>query len=136
MYQAGTLSGNPLAMTAGLTTIRELLKPGVFDQIAAHTAELVAGLEDAANAAGIPVQAGHEGSMFGLYFLKEAGLVIDSYESAKLNAHPQRFNRFFHAMLEEGIYLAPSQFEAGFVSAAHGEAEIRQTIEASAASND
>jgi glutamate-1-semialdehyde 2,1-aminomutase len=130
MYQAGTLSGNPLAMTAGLVTIRELLKPGVFDTIAERTAQLVEGIEQATADAGVPVQAGHMGSMFGVYFLKEAGQKIDSYESAKAYADTGRYGLFFHALLDRGIYLAPSQFEAGFLSSAHGEEEIRQTIEA------
>jgi glutamate-1-semialdehyde 2,1-aminomutase len=130
MYQAGTLSGNPLAMTAGLVTIRELLKPGVFDNIAERTAQLVEGIEQATADAGVPVQAGHMGSMFGVYFLKEAGQRIDSYESAKAYADTGRYGLFFHALLDRGIYLAPSQFEAGFLSSAHGEEEIRQTIEA------
>jgi glutamate-1-semialdehyde 2,1-aminomutase len=128
MYQAGTLSGNPLAMTAGLTTVRELLLPGVFDTIAARTAELVHGLEDAAAETGIPVQTGHAGSMFGIYFLKEAGAVIDSYESAKAHAHTARFGRFFHAMLDRGIYLAPSQFEAGFLSSAHTPPRLHEPL--------
>jgi glutamate-1-semialdehyde 2,1-aminomutase len=130
MYQAGTLSGNPLAMTAGLVTIRELLKPGVFDTIAERTAQLVEGIEQATADAGVPVQAGHIGSMFGVYFLKEAGQKIDSYESAKAYADTGRYGLFFHALLDRGVYLAPSQFEAGFLSSAHGEEEIRQTIEA------
>lgn len=130
MYQAGTLSGNPLAMTAGLVTIQTLLEPGVFDGIAAQTEKLVAGIEAAAADAGVPIQAGRMGSMFGFYFLKEAGAVIDSYESAKEHVHTERFNRYFHAMLERGIYPAPSPFEAGFVSAAHGDAEIGRTVEA------
>jgi glutamate-1-semialdehyde 2,1-aminomutase len=130
MYQAGTLSGNPLAMTAGLVTIRELLEPGVFDAIADRTTQLVQGLEQAAADAGVPVQAGHVGSMFGVYFLKEAGRVIDSYESAKAHADTARYGRYFHALLDRGIYMAPSQFEAGFLSIAHGEREVTQTIEA------
>jgi glutamate-1-semialdehyde 2,1-aminomutase len=130
MYQAGTLSGNPLAMTAGLVTIRELLKPGVFDSIAERTTQLVRGIEQATADAGVPVQAGHVGSMFGVYFLKEAGQKIDSYESAKAYADTGRYGIFFHALLDRGVYLAPSQFEAGFLSSAHGEQEIEQTIEA------
>lgn len=130
MYQAGTLSGNPLAMTAGLVTIQTLLSPGVFAQIEAQTTALVNGLTAAAEAHGLPIQSGHAGSMFGMYFLNEAGAVIDSYESAKLYADTATFGRFFHAMLNQGIYMAPSQFEAGFVSSAHGEEEIRHTVEA------
>lgn len=130
MYQAGTLSGNPLAMTAGLATIRTLLEPGLFDQIADATATLVDGLTAAAQEAGIPVQAGHAGTMFGLYFLQSEDGVITDYASAKAHAHVARHARFFHAMLEAGIYLAPSQFEAGFVSSAHTPAIIEQTLAA------
>lgn len=133
MYQAGTLSGNPLAMTAGLVTIQTLLSPGVFAQIEAQTTALVNGLTAAAEEQGIAVQSGHAGSMFGMYFLKEAGAVIDSYESAKVYADTAKFGRYFHAMLNHGIYMAPSQFEAGFVSSAHGEEEIRLTVEAARA---
>lgn len=130
MYQAGTLSGNPLAMTAGLSTLRLLLEPGVFDGISAATQSLVAGIEDAAESAGIPIQAGSAGTMFGFYFLKEEGAHITDYASAKAHADTERFGRYFHAMLKEGIYVACSQFEAGFVSSAHGQTEIDATIDA------
>ncbi len=130
MYQAGTLSGNPLAMTAGLTTIRTLLEPGVFDEIALVTQTLIDGIAAAARQHDIPLQTGSEGTMFGFYFLDQPGSEITDYASAKQHAHVARFARFFHAMLDEGVYFAPSQFEAGFVSSAHGEAEIEQTVEA------
>jgi glutamate-1-semialdehyde 2,1-aminomutase len=130
MYQAGTLSGNPLAMSAGLATVRELLSPGVFDGIAVNTAALVDGLRGAAAAAGIPIQANHAGTMFGFYFLKEAGAAITDYDSAKRNADTTRYGRFFHAMLDKGFYFAPSQFEAGFVSSAHTAGDVEQTITA------
>lgn len=130
MYQAGTLSGNPLAMTAGLSTISALLEPGVFDGISAATQSLVAGIEAAAADAGIPIQAGSAGTMFGFYFLKEADGVITDYDSAKQFADTERFGTYFHAMLNEGIYVACSQFEAGFVSAAHGQAQIDETVAA------
>lgn len=129
MYQAGTLSGNPLAMTAGLSTIRTLLEPGVFDGIAAATQTLVSGIEKAAADAEIPIQAGSAGTMFGFYFLKEDGAVIRDYDSAKQYADTDTFGRYFHAMLQEGIYIACSQFEAGFVSAAHETAQIDATLE-------
>ncbi len=129
MYQAGTLSGNPLAMTAGLVTLQELAKPGVFPAIAQATEQLVTGLVAAAEEAGIPVQAGWAGSMFGLYFLKEPGAEIRDYASAKEWADTERYRRYFHAMLERGVYLAPSQFEAGFLSSAHGPGEIQATLE-------
>ncbi|MCB9156242.1 MAG: glutamate-1-semialdehyde 2,1-aminomutase [Caldilineaceae bacterium] len=130
MYQAGTLSGNPLAMTAGLSTIRTLLEPGVFDGIAQATTMLVQGIQAAAAEAGIPIQASHAGTMFGFYFLKQANGQITDYASAKEYADTARYGRYFHALLERGVYMAPSQFEAGFVSSAHGEAEIGKTLEA------
>jgi glutamate-1-semialdehyde 2,1-aminomutase len=132
MYQAGTLSGNPLAMTAGLITIQELLKPGVFEQIAQATAQLIAGIQSAAAAADIPIQAASAGSMFGFYFLNQQSGSIFNYASAKQYADTERYGRFFHAMLAEGVYVAPSQFEAGFVSSAHGADEIQATVEAAA----
>jgi glutamate-1-semialdehyde 2,1-aminomutase len=130
MYQAGTLSGNPLAMTAGLATIRKLATPGVFDAISKRTADLVEGLSRAANHSGIPIQPASSGTMFGFYFLKEAGVRITDYASAKKNADTERYGRFFHAMLDEGFYLAPSQFEAGFMSSAHTRQDIEQTVTA------
>jgi glutamate-1-semialdehyde 2,1-aminomutase len=128
MYQAGTLSGNPLAMTAGLATLKALRKPGVFDCIVDATRALVAGIEQSAHEAGIPIQAGYAGTMFGFYFLKEPGATITNYAEAKQHADPERYARFFHAMLGRGVYFAPSQFEAGFVSSAHGEAQIEATL--------
>ncbi|MEZ4706893.1 MAG: glutamate-1-semialdehyde 2,1-aminomutase [Caldilineaceae bacterium] len=130
MYQAGTLSGNPLAMTAGLATIRTLLEPGVFDSIAQAATNLVQGIQAAAAEANIPIQAAHAGTMFGFYFLKQADGQITDYASAKVHADTARYGRYFHALLERGVYMAPSQFEAGFVSSAHGEAEIGATVEA------
>ncbi|MBV7335777.1 glutamate-1-semialdehyde 2,1-aminomutase [Chloroflexi bacterium TSY] len=130
MYQAGTLSGNPLAMTAGLVTIRLLLEPNVFDQIAAATNELVSGIEAAAERNNLSIQAARAGTMFGFYFLNEADATILNYADAKTHADTERYGRYFHAMLDEGVYVAPSQFEAGFVSHAHGEQEIQMTIEA------
>ncbi len=132
MYQAGTLSGNPLAMTAGLVTIRTLLEPGVFDTVAQRTQRLVAGLRQVAAEAGIPVQAEHAGTMFGIYFLREPGAVIHDYTQVQAQVDPKRYARFFHGMLAQGIYLAPSPFEAGFLSTAHGEAEIQATLAAAA----
>jgi glutamate-1-semialdehyde 2,1-aminomutase len=130
MYQAGTLSGNPLAMTAGLVTLRELTQPGVFDAIAAATARLVNGIEALAARHDIPLQAGCTGAMFGFYFLKSAGRAITDYATAKEHADAARYARFFHAMLERGVYFAPSQFEAGFVSSAHDDAMIDATLQA------
>lgn len=127
VYQAGTLSGNPLAMTAGLATIRTLLKPGVFDAIAQTTAELVQGIQAAAKTFNVPIQAAHVGTMFGFYFLKEAGVVITDYASARAHADTPRYSRFFHAMLDQEVYFAPSQFEASFLSSAHSMADIQVT---------
>lgn len=128
MYQAGTLSGNPLAMAAGLATIRALLEPGAFETIAARTAGLVEGIKVAAAGNGVAIQAGYAGTMFGFYFLKEAGARITDYAGAKAYADTERYGRFFHAMLSRGFYFAPSQFEAGFMSSAHSEEEIAATL--------
>lgn len=140
MYQAGTLAGNPLAMTAGLVTLRTLRHPApaatgedggiLFDAIAAATATLVNGIAAAARAHGIPIQAGRVGTMFGFYFLKQAGATISDYAGAKAQADTARYGRFFHAMLERGVYFAPSQFEAAFVSSAHTRAEVEATLAA------
>jgi glutamate-1-semialdehyde 2,1-aminomutase len=130
MYQAGTLSGNPLAMAAGLATLRTLLAAGVFDKIEQMTAALVKGLTDAARSAGVLLQAGSVGTMFGFYFLKTAESAITDYVSAKQYADTDRYARFFHAMLEQGVYFAPSQFEAGFMSSAHTPEDIQTTLSA------
>lgn len=130
MYQAGTLSGNPLAMTAGLATIRALLEPGVFAAMETAAANLIQGIEAAAALVNLPIQAGSAGSMFGFYFLKEPGASISDYASAKRHAHSERYGRFFHAMLDAGIYFAPSQFEAGFTSSAHTPDVIASTLTA------
>ena len=130
MYQAGTLSGNPLAMTAGLATLQSLLEPPVFEAIAAKTAQLIEGIKAAADEAGVPIQANCTGTMFGFYFLNEETGSIRDYATAKQYAATERYGRFFHAMLEKGFYFAPSQFEAGFMSAAHSEKQIEATLEA------
>jgi glutamate-1-semialdehyde 2,1-aminomutase len=130
MYQAGTLSGNPLAMTAGLVTLRELTKPGVFAAAAQATERLVAGIAAVAKAAGVPIQPGCAGTMFGFYFLKTPGAAITNYAEAKQHADPAFYGRFFHALLERGVYFAPSQFEAGFISTAHSEEPIARTLTA------
>lgn len=130
MYQAGTLSGNPLAMTAGLATLHVLSEPGVFEAIALATQDVVAGLRSAAAECGVPLQVGSTGSMFGFYFLKEHGAAITDWASAKQHADTARYGRFFHAMLERGVYFAPSQFEAAFMSTAHGPEEIDDTLAA------
>jgi len=126
VYQAGTLSGNPLAMAAGIAQLELLRDDSVYQRLEARTASLVQGLRSAAAAAGIPLVAGHVGSMFGSFF--QAGPVTD-YPSAR-RSDTARFARWFWAMIARGVYLAPSQFEAGFVSLAHGDAEIEETVEA------
>ncbi len=126
VYQAGTLSGNPLAMAAGIAQLELLQQPGVYETLEARSARLADGLGEAASAAGVPIQQTRVGSMFCAFFSDQP--VID-YASAK-TASTERYARFFQAMLDQGIYLAPSQFEAGFLSLAHQDAEIERTIEA------
>ncbi|MGC8879618.1 MAG: glutamate-1-semialdehyde 2,1-aminomutase [Anaerolineae bacterium] len=126
MYQAGTLSGNPLAMTAGIETLNILRQPGVFDSIVARTRKLCDGISAAARSASVPIFAAQVGTMFSTFFT--SGPVTD-WASAK-RSDTQRFARFFQAMLEQGVYLAPSQFEAGFVSTAHDDMVIESTITA------
>lgn len=130
MYQAGTLSGNPLAMTAGLTTLKTLAEDGLFDEIAGRTAQLAGGIRAMADETQTPMQVGHMGTMFGFYFLKEAGAQITDFATAKQHADTARYAAFFHTMLERGVYFAPSQFEAGFVSAAHTDEVISATLAA------
>lgn len=126
MYQAGTLSGNPLAMTAGIETLRAIQDPGVWAQFDVLGDRLIEGITGAARKAGIPMRASRMGSMFGFFFTDQP--VID-WETAKV-ADTQRFAAYFQAMLDNGVYLAPSQFEAGFLSTAHGAAEIEATVAA------
>jgi glutamate-1-semialdehyde 2,1-aminomutase len=127
VYQAGTLSGNPLAMAAGIATLRALDDPHLYERLERYTARLCGGLGEAAGAAEIPFTTTQVGSMFGLFFSEESD--IRSYAQV-MACDTQRFARFFHAMLERGVYLAPSAFEAGFVSAAHGEVELERTLAA------
>jgi len=129
VYQAGTLSGNPVAIAAGLATLAATESPGFYDALAAKTRAMTEGVEAAAKRAGVAFCADAVGGMFGFYF---ASRVPASF--AEVTAcDRERFNRFFHAMLDAGIYLAPSAYEAGFVSAAHGDEEIRATVEAAEA---
>jgi glutamate-1-semialdehyde 2,1-aminomutase len=127
VYQAGTLSGNPVAMAAGLTTLRALGAHDFYPRLARSTERLVAGLRDAARAANVALTTNHVCGMFGLFFT--AAPRVTSYADAT-RCDVERFKRFFHGMLEAGVYLAPSAFEAGFVSAAHEDAEIDATIAA------
>jgi glutamate-1-semialdehyde 2,1-aminomutase len=126
VYQAGTLSGNPLAMAAGAATLRLLVEPGVYEHLEQLTARLVHGLGAAARTTGVPYTANRVGSMFTGFF---TDMPVTDYGSAK-RSDTRRYARFFHAMLERGVYLAPSQFEAGFVSLAHTDADIEATINA------
>jgi glutamate-1-semialdehyde 2,1-aminomutase len=134
VYQAGTLSGNPLATTAGIATIKTLLEPGAFAAIEATARELAAGIGGLADEEGIPIQIGQSGTIFGFYFLKEAGAEIRDASSAKLHADTQRYAKFFHLMLEQGVYFAPSQFEVAFASSAHAASEVQATLRAVEAS--
>ena len=129
VYQAGTLSGNPLAMAAGLATLRLLGDARLYADLERWTGRLLAGLEDAARTAGVPFTTTQVGSMFGLFFTSEKD--IASYAQV-MRCDVARFKGFFHAMLAAGIYLAPSAYEAGFVSAAHGERELALTLDAAA----
>ena len=126
VYQAGTLSGNPLAMTAGITTLKYLQKPGVWEQLENTASELAGGIGTAAQAAGVPVQSNRAGTMFSTFFTETP---VRDWGTAK-TSDTERFGRFFSAMLEAGVYLAPSQFEAGFVSTAHDKTTNEATIEA------
>ncbi len=126
VYQAGTLSGNPVAVAAGIATLAATDAPGFYEALAAKTRSFTEGLAAAAKRAGVEFCAQSVGGMFGLYF---APRVPDSYDTV-MACDKARFNRFFHAMLDAGVYLAPSAYEAGFVSAAHGEQDIRDTIAA------
>jgi glutamate-1-semialdehyde 2,1-aminomutase len=134
MYQAGTLSGNPLAMAAGLATLNTAFSTTViatpFDQASARAAELADGLRDLGEQLDLPLQVGHVGTMFGCYFLRTAGVRVTSYAEAKQHVDAERYARFFWAMCERGIYLAPSAFEAGFLSAAHSAGDVAKTLAA------
>ena len=127
VYQAGTLSGNPLAMRAGLAMLALISQAGFYEQLAANLSKLLAGLQQRADAANIPFTTTQVGGMFGLFFTSKKD--ISSYDDV-MACDVERFRRFFHLMLEEGVYLAPSAFEAGFISSKHGDAEIQATLDA------
>jgi glutamate-1-semialdehyde 2,1-aminomutase len=126
VYQAGTLSGNPLAMTAGIATLKALKDPEVWDELNAAAEQLAEGIYQAAQASEVPIQQTRAGTMFATFFVDEAPY---DWSSVK-KSDTQRFGRFFQAMLEQGVYLAPSQFEAGFISTAHNEEVIEATVRA------
>ena len=130
VYQAGTLSGNPVAMAAGLKNLEIISRPGFFEDLTLRTEQLVQGVLAAADANGIAMCANQAGAMFGLFFTDQPQVTRFSQVSG---CDIDRFTKFFHGMLERGVYLAPSAYEAGFVSAMHGAAEIEQTVEAAAA---
>jgi glutamate-1-semialdehyde 2,1-aminomutase len=125
VYQAGTLSGNPLAMTAGLVTLQELCRPGFYEALTAMTEKLTAGILERAAAAKLSLRINQIGGLFGLFFTQEDSITcLEQVKRCDLT----QFNRFFHAMLQNGVYLAPSAFEASFMSAAHGQHEVDQTL--------
>jgi glutamate-1-semialdehyde 2,1-aminomutase len=126
VYQAGTLSGNPVAVSAGLTTLKLVQSPGFYEKLEATTNAVLQGFRSAAREVGVPFSSDYLGSMYGVFFRTE---VPTSY-AEMMQCDRAAFKRFFHAMLEEGVYLAPSAFEAGFVSAAHGPAEVEKTSSA------
>jgi glutamate-1-semialdehyde 2,1-aminomutase len=126
VYQAGTLSGNPVATACGLATLREIQQPGFFESLSAKTRQLVDGLKTVAAENGVPFSADCEGGMFGFFLMPE----LPQNYSTVMTTDKERFNRFFHAMLDAGIYLAPALYEAGFVSAAHSAADIDATLSA------
>lgn len=127
VYQAGTLSGNPVAMAAGLAMLDLLQAPGLYEQLSAKTTQVAEGLKAAAAKHGIPLAITHVGGMFGFFFTEETE--ITRYEQVT-RCDMERFKRFYHLMLEEGVYLAPSAYEAGFLSLAHGDKEIAHTLAA------
>lgn len=127
VYQAGTLSGNPLAMSAGLTTLEIISEPGFYEQLTQRTTQLLDGLSQLAKDADLAFSTNQAGGMFGLFFSEETN--ISRFEQV-MQCNQEHFKQFFHLMLEAGIYLAPSAFEAGFVSAAHTEEDINNTLSA------
>lgn len=130
VYQAGTLSGNPVATACGLATLREIRRPGFYEALGERTKSLVEGLLGAAREAGVPMVGDSEGGMFGFFFPRTAGEGLPQNYPAVMATDKDRFNAFFHAMLDEGVYLAPALYEAGFVSAAHSAGDIADTVAA------
>ena len=128
VYQAGTLSGNPVATACGLATLRELQRPGFYEALGERTTRLVTGLTAAATKAGVPFCGDSEGGMFGFFLLAQ---LPQNYATVMTTDSPA-FNRFFHAMLDSGVYYAPALYEAGFVSSAHSDADIETTLDVAA----
>ncbi|PTY38794.1 glutamate-1-semialdehyde-2,1-aminomutase [Saccharospirillum sp. MSK14-1] len=133
VYQAGTLAGNPVAMAAGLAVLNQIDQPGVYQQLTDRTTALTQGMRDLANSAGIPFTTNAAGSMFGLFFSDEDTI---SRFGQVMACNSDRFNRFFHTMLDQGVYLAPSSFEAGFMSLSHSEEDIERTLQAAQSAFD
>ena len=128
VYQAGTLSGNPVATACGLATLTEISKPGFYEALGSKTQQLMRGLQDAANTAGVDFCADSEGGMFGFFLFKD----LPQNYSTVMTTNNQRFNTLFHGLLDRGVYIAPALYEAGFVSAAHSTEDIQATIAAAA----
>jgi glutamate-1-semialdehyde 2,1-aminomutase len=126
VYQAGTLSGNPVATACGLATLQEIGKPGFFEALAGRTRQLVGGLTGAAAAEGVPFSADCQGGMFGFFLLP----ALPQNYSQVMQSDSARFNLLFHGLLDRGVYIAPALYEAGFVSAAHTDADIAETVSA------
>jgi glutamate-1-semialdehyde 2,1-aminomutase len=129
VYQAGTLSGNPIAMAAGLATLDIISQPGFYEPLFARTEQLCAGLREAAATAGVPFTTNHAGTMFGGFFTEQNR--VTNYQQV-MSCDTDAFNRFFHLMLDSGVYLAPASYEAGFMSAAHTDDDIASTVAAAA----
>ena len=128
VYQAGTLSGNPVATACGLATLREIGKPGFYEDLGRKTQQLLAGLQGAADQAGVPFCGDSEGGMFGFFLFKD----LPQNYATVMTTDSKRFNTLFHGLLDRGVYIAPALYEAGFVSAAHTEADIAETVAAAA----
>jgi len=126
VYQAGTLSGNPVATACGLATLREIKKPGFYEALSAKTQKLMGGLKAAATQAGVPFSTDSEGGMFGFFLFDE----LPQNYAKVMTTDNARFNKLFHGMLDRGVYFAPALYEAGFMSAAHTDADIDATVAA------